>query len=124
MGLKCKYWKTYIYCFFLFKSTCEVPFCEQVIKEKFGLFQSSLFKEVVGEVGVKKKKTERMAQARYYYESESLLLTFHDTTVLQFSRETWAQWKSNQIWKYDQKTNLGVMLFFISRRWLLKREEI
>lgn len=55
---------------------------EQVIKEKFGLFQSSLFKEVVGEVGVKKKKTERMAQARYYYESESLLLTFHDTTVL------------------------------------------
>ena len=36
---------------------------EQVIKEKFGLFQSSLFKEVVGEVGVKKKKTERMAQA-------------------------------------------------------------
>lgn len=60
----------------------------QVIKEKFGLFQSSLFKEVVGEVGVKKKKTERMAQARYYYESESLLLTFHDTTVLQFPRET------------------------------------
>lgn len=57
---------------------------EQVIKEKFGLFQSSLFKEVV----VKKKKTERMAQARYYYESESLLLTFHDTTVLQFPRET------------------------------------
>ena len=29
---------------------------EQVIKEKFGLFQGSLFKEVVGEVGVKKRK--------------------------------------------------------------------
>lgn len=56
---------------------------EQVIKYKFGLFQSSLFKEVVGEAGVKKKKkTERIALGRYYYESESLPLTFHDTTVL------------------------------------------